>query len=740
MTTTNLAASRLRHALLLTASALAILPGYALAQYDPHAHHDHAAAIPDNQTPSDAPPVATDSVELEQINIVGRHAPMNLVPSSNTVAEEDIASALISTSDTARLFQNTPGIALQTSGGVSALPVVNGLSADRVRTIVNGMNVTASCANFMNPPLSYFDPRAVKNARLVAGITPVSMGGNSIAGTISVSSADPVFAPPDESVVYGGWLSAFYRSNGDGFGTNAHAFAATGDFSLSYTGAFTRSNNYKDGAGSEVGSSLYKAHNHLLRAAARHENHQFGVDLGWQKIPYQGFVNQRMDMTDNSGFSVNASYAGDFDWGTLEGRLYRHNVRHSMDMLDDKRAIGMGPMPMETRGNDTGANVKATIDTFENQVVRIGGEYHRYRLDDWWPPVPGSMMMGLDEFWNINGGERDRFALFGEVETQWSPAWITQIGARYEYVRTDTGPVMDYNHGTVSPEEAAFNALNRERDDHNIDLTATARYEPSAAHAFEFGVARKTRSPNLYERYAWSTGNMAMSMINWFGDLNGYVGDPDLDPEVAHTLRASFEWHDPAGDGWRVKATGYYTRVQDYINAEWIGIGMDGRAQLRFVNHDAELYGVDLEAAKYLGERHGDWQLRAVFSHVVGKDLDTGGDLYNIMPPNLLLALDHKLGNWSSTIELQAVAGKDRVDAVRLEEETDAYALVNIRTSYTYENIRFDIGIDNLFDEDYTPPLGGLSAILFRETGNEASASKAHGPGRSFNVGMRVEF
>lgn len=33
-------------------------------------------------------------------------------------------------------------------------------------------------------------------------------------------------------------------------------------------------------------------------------------------------------------------------------------------------------------------------------------------------------------------------------------------------------------------------------------------------------------------------------MINWFGDANGYVGDPGVRPEVVHTVSTSFALHD----------------------------------------------------------------------------------------------------------------------------------------------------------------------------------------------------
>lgn len=69
-----------------------------------------------------------------------------------------------------------------------------------------------------------------------------------------------------------------------------------------------------------------------------------------------------------------------------------------------------------------------------------------------------------------------------------------------------------------------------------------ARYTADRNQTYEFGYARKRAHPNLYERYFWSFGGMAMNMINMVGDGNGYVGNVDLKPEVAHTISATADW------------------------------------------------------------------------------------------------------------------------------------------------------------------------------------------------------
>lgn len=98
--------------------------------------------------------------------------------------------------DTARLLSGTPGLNLISNGGVSSLPDIHGLADDRLKIVVDGMEVTSACSNHMNPPLSYMDSSKVEKIEVWSDITPVSAGGDNIGGVISVKSAPPVFAEP----------------------------------------------------------------------------------------------------------------------------------------------------------------------------------------------------------------------------------------------------------------------------------------------------------------------------------------------------------------------------------------------------------------------------------------------------------------------------------------------------------------------------------------------------------------
>jgi len=712
------------------------------------------SAIWNNAAAQDAAPMVLPETPLMTVVVVGSPETADADLGSVVLDTAALQSMRAATSDTASLLRDVPGVSLQGAGGVSSLPVIHGLADDRLRIKVDGMDLISACGNHMNPPLSYIDPTRVGSVEVFAGIAPVSSGGDSIGGTIVVDSPAPEFAAAGQGTLLKGEAGTFYRSNGNARGANVSATVAGENLSVTYSGSTAQSGNYTAGGdfkpaglayvqtaqslynsttwlpGDEVGSSQYKSINQSLGFALRHDNHLLDLKLGYQHIPYQGYPNQRMDMTDNTSTQVNLRYKGRYDWGGLEARVYREHTQHEMNFLEDKAFWynGNAPgMPMNTDGRNTGVVVKGDIDLSARDLLRVGTEYQRYRLDDWWP-ASGTGGMSPNTFWNINNGQRDRYAVFSEWEAQWTPQWLSLLGVRHETVSMDAGPVQGYNTGgTYAGDAAAFNASDRSRTDRNWDLTALARYTPARTRTVEFGYARKTRSPNLYERYTWSTGGMAMNMINLAGDGNGYVGNLDLKPEIAHTLSATFNWHDADQQDWELKVTPYYTYVNNYINARRCGTGdtnatggtfcnaanltaIDKFVFLKFANQDAQLYGFDVSGHFPLARNtgYGSFTANGVLSYVRGRTVDgTDDNLYNIMPLNAKLSVTQRLGGWRNTAEVHLVDAKSDVSAIRNEIATPGYALLNLRSSYAWKKARLDFGIDNVFDRLYYYPLGG---------------------------------
>lgn len=687
------------------------------------------------------PAMAQSATELPPIEVEA-DKPSDTLSTGTVLTGSDLASKVPATSDTARLLESIPGVSVYSAGGVSSLPVIHGLADDRLNLRVNGMPATASCPNHMNPTLSYIAPQNVGRIEVLPGITPVSAGGDSIGGTILVDSPDPLFAAQGQDLLVTGTLSTTYRSNSHAIAVGGDVTAATGNVSAKYAGSWTHAGDYhRGGDGAPERGSKYQIEDHAVTLAARHDRDLLEFQAGVQFSPYEGFPNQRMDLTENNSKFANGRYAGHFGWGQLDVNAYWRGVEHEMNFLDKVKSTGS--MPMNTESDEFGYGVKAEIPLTQRDTLRVGNEFQRYTLDDWWPPVAGTGM-APDTFWNIRNGERNRIGTFAEWEKQWTPRWGSLLGVRNDTVWTDTGDVVGYNTtmANYATDSAAFNAQDHAKTDVNFDLTALLRYQPDKISSFEGGYARKTRSPNLYERYTWSTGSMASSMNTWFGDGNGYIGDIDLKPEVAHTVSVSGDWHDPARKVWGFKVSPYYTYVQDYIDADlvanytgnWAGYGL-----YKFANHDAELFGVDISGNHELMDdiSLGRAVFKGSFSWVRGRNLDSGDNLYNIMPITVRLGVDHQLGGWTSGVEVQMVDSKDFVSSTRKENTTPAYALLNLRTGYAWDNIALTLAVENLLDKRYHEPLGGSDLTTLNPKPTETNV---YGVGRNVIAGVTVKF
>jgi iron complex outermembrane recepter protein len=655
---------------------------------------------------------------------------------------DTLAAGQISSSDTASLLN---GVDSAQAGGISGLPMIHGLGDDRIRTLVNGVPVASACPMHMNPPLSYIDPSNVASIEILPGVTPVRLGGDSIAGTIQVESAPPVFAASGDSIEHAGRLSTFYRSNSSALGGTAAISMASTNLSLGYQGSATRAGDYYDGVGERINASRFEALNSQFTAAYRSGGNLFEAQAALQNIPYQGFPNADMDMQENVAAFLNTRYTGGYEWGDLHINAYYDHIRHEMngnapDRYPPSLSItGFGEFPTRERGQDFGYRVEASILASARDTLRIGNELHVQTLDDRWPGAPAGMMF---DYVSLNGATRAQWGTFAEWERQWDGRWSTQFGVRNDTVRMDTGPVQGYDG--IDPQAASFNATHRARTDVNMDSTLLIRYQPDDWENYTVGFARKNRSPNLYERYAWGTNTLGT--VTWFGDGNGYTGNPGLKPETADTASVSGHWHDPDGRPWQLQVTSYFSRVQNYIGVLPLcapGCSGTPASQLMFANQAARLYGADVNAAYTLSDDAvgGVFRIRGSTGYTHGEDLSTRTPLYQVMPLHGTVALEHDRGAWSSALKFSVVARNNDVDPIRNEPSTAGYSLVDLRTAHEWRNLRLDFAITNLLDRQFATPLGGTwQSALYPPGYAGATFRPLPAPGRSLNTGFSLKF
>lgn len=698
---------------------------------------------------------------------------------SNQINKQQIDEQSASATDLVDIIADSPSVSVNQAGGVSGFPVIRGIADNRLNVQVDGMQLVASCPNHMNTPLSYVSPAQAESVEIYPGITPVSVGGDSIGGAILVKTSDPVFAPKGEQITQGEF-GAYYRSNGAANGQNFSIMTASDKLNLSYDGSIAKSNNYyaaepfktfttstnaaagtefTDGtegtltAQDEVAGTAYKVINHNFSAAYKvDEDSVLKATVTKQVTPYEQYPNQRMDMTANDSTKVNLGYDRSMSWGELSLQAYHEEVDHQMAFMDYKI---QKQMPMATQSHTNGFKVAGDVFLSDSSTLLVGSEIQQFILDDYWAPNPASAGMSPNTFWNVNNGTRDRYALFAEMEQQLNSAWKTRIGARFEQVQMDADEVQGYHDSdtfnkkngktAVTNEQSqsnAFNAAERSQTDHNLNLTALASYQHSESLDIDIGLARQVRSPNLYERYTWSTWSMPAVMNNFNGDGNGYVGDINLTPETAYTLSSNFDWHSTDKKQWGLQVMPYFSYVKDYIDAVAVSYTPEQYNVLQYRNQDARMYGVDVAAKMLLGKHQsGEWSAQANLNYARGINTETNDDLYNIMPLNATFTLMQHYKRWQNAIEVVMVDAKDDVSMLRNELQTAGYSLVNLKFSYTLKALRIDFGIDNLFDRAYDLPTGGAYVGEGRTMAiNGIPMLSVPGAGRSIYMGVNLKF
>ncbi|MBT7482796.1 MAG: TonB-dependent receptor plug domain-containing protein, partial [Nitrosomonadales bacterium] len=640
----------------------------------------------------------------------------------------------IMSNDTGKLIDNFLGGNSIHNGGFSSLPMIQGLSDDRIKIKIDGMDLIASCANHMNAPLSYSDPVNIKNISVLAGLSAVDQGGDNIGGVIKIDTVKPIFSV-DENQIFSGQFGTKYKSNNKTISANISLNTADQDTALSYFGSYVKAENYYAGGtfkdaglaasdrgwldSDEVGSTAYKNQNHQVSFSKVIDNEIYQVIAAYHDSPYENFDNQRMDSVGNKNYQLNLSQKGEYEWGKLTSRIYVDDTNHKHNFGPDKQYTYNNMsgqsygMPMEADGITAGLAVDTEIFLNDQDTLKVGSEIQYYQLDDTWASNSGEGMMTGNAFLNINNGKRNRFDIYGQLDSLWTENWITSLGARLGIVQTDSDDVHGYNQtNNMSSNQLAdsdtFNASKRKKTDENIDISLLTRYNMEEDSSIELGYSMKTRSPNLYQRYTWSTWTMAANMNNLYGDGNGYVGNIDLEPETAHKIGLVLN-HQDDNKNWRIKINPYYTYISDYIDANVIANRGDGYRNLKFDNQTATIYGLDVGADMHLFQtlNFGNFNLLSKFNYQKGRNTDADTDLYNMMPPNLTLAINQNVGSWNNSLSMLLVDKKDNANSTRQERETAGFTKFDFVTSYQWESVSIIGEVENILDKSYADPLGG---------------------------------
>lgn len=641
-------------------------------------------------------------------------------PTEHTFGSEHLRSP-----DTAAMVRNLPGAAIVRNGSQTGILQLRGLSGDRLGVRVDGMTITPACPNHMDPPLHYAHPSRGDLVEMFAGISPVSAGSDQIGGSLSMKSAAPVFSE-DPSFLTKGALGASFLGSQDAAMLNADLTLANDKASLRYRGSAVTADDLRYPGGT-VSASGYDNTSHDITTAWRTAGGYLAVDLGFSATRDAGTPALPMDMIKDDAWRFGLTQNETHDWGTVENRLYVHDIDHLMDNFT-MRPVVPGAMAMESPSSsrDYGWRGDVTLPRGENKL-RTGIDLHRNEFEA--EQVARATGQRRDTF---NDNRRSRIGAYADWEQKHAEHWSSRIGVRGDAVMSDAGQVNNeiMNMGAIKADMEKFNAADRSFTDVLPAATAALRFAPDENTGIELAAALKSRAPSLVERYLWTPLNASAGLA----DGRTYLGNLDLDPETSLQLALALT---RKGEQWNAGITPFYQSVDDYI----LGMPIDrkdgnGKTVLQYDNIDrAELYGFELTGGWRFTE---ELALDGSVSHVRGRNKDTGDDLYRIAPLRGIFDLGYQRDSWESHLEWVWADAQNRVSDLQDEESSPGYGILNLRLAKTFSGaVRVEVGVENLLDKRYADHLGGVNRV----TGSDlAVGERIPGAGRFAYASVSWEF
>ena len=649
----------------------------------------------------------------------GPHMLEPLIVSDRTVtdawstADFVVESQHLRMQDSADMLKNLPGAAIVRNGSQTGIVQLRGLSGDRIAVRVDGMNIAPACPNHMDPPLHYASPVGGERVCMIAGIGPVSEGGDHIGGSLTINRPDPKFAQ-DQPRLFTGNLGAAWRGSQDAISLTADSNVANRDVSLQYRGSWASGNDLRF-PGGRVRDTGYDITQHEITNAWRTPGGFVAVDMGFSVTRDSGTPALPMDMIEDDSWHIGIRQRETLPWGTVENRLYMFDIDHLMDNYSLRPAMAAMRMKGPAASRNFGWVGEVELP-FGSSKVHAGIDLYRNEFE-------ARQVMVSSGAWRdtFRDNSRNRAGAYLDWEKDWTDKWSTRLGLRTDIVATDAGRVRNgFGPPAVYAEAAAFNASNRSFTDVLVDVMAGLQFKPDASTTWELGLAMKNRAPSLLERYLWTPANASAGLA----DGRTYLGNLGLDPETSFQVGLGLA---KQGDKWDAKMTPFYQIVDNYIQGMPIARrDAANKPVMQFQNIDqAELYGFELAAGYAISD---SWRIDSTLSYVSGRNLDTGDNLYRIAPLRGLLDLSYRHQDWESHLELAWASAQDDVSRIQDESPTPGYGLLNLRLARQFKyGLRFECGIENLFDKRYADHLGGVNRVAGSDV---AMGAKIPGAGR----------
>jgi len=672
---------------------------------------------------------ADDELREETVTIYGTSNPLPVFdyPGQVTVVDRDALETLAPSSISDAL-RDVPG--LDFAGGprrTGELPTIRGLSGQNVLILLDGARQSFTSAH---DGRFFVDPELIGTAEVVRGPASALYGSGAVGGVLAFESVDADDLLDDDEV-WGARARIGYQSvNEESLAsitayTRQGAFDGVASFGIRQSGDIELASGADLPSDDDIQTALVKGSYAVTDALT--------VEGSWQR-----FSNTAIEPNNGQGIA-----------GTGNGVLDR-NVEK--DITTDTFRLGVNYNPEANDWFDLGFTAYQTssdVDEFDATIPRTTvrdiettGVSLRNASRFSFGPAETTLTIGGDWYKDeqvgtddettdgtrggVPNGESEFMGVFAQVEAIVATdvgQFVVIPGVRFDSFESSSSiaPTQDNSDDAVSPRFAASFAPEGAEWLRLFGSYAEGFRAPSINELYLDGVHFSIPHPVLFNP---AGGSFVLSP-------NNFIPNPDLVPEETQTVEfgagVDFKKIFVESDRFQAKVSYFETEADELIN---LSVNVAPAATCFAppffepcnwgTSESANVDNAELEG--WEGELHYDsdrFFARASFSSIEGTNLADGSDLGSLTPDRTAVNLGLKIPEWNSLVGARVQHASDFKQRVSdgaggftLQDERDGYMVVDLYATWRpemVEGLRLDVGVDNVFDEDYERVFAGVS-------------------------------
>ncbi len=669
----------------------------------------------------------TSTLPMETITVYATATPLAAIdyPGQVSVITRDVIEAF-SPSAMSDLLRDVPGVDF--TGGprrTGETPSIRGLSGENVLVLLDGARQSFLSAH---DGRFFIDPELVRTAEVVRGPSSALYGSGAVGGVMAfetVRASDLL----NGSEGYGARIRSGYQSVNDEMFSTLTAYARSGDVDLIGSVGVRESGDITLGSGADLPSddSIDNAMAKLTWSAS--ESLEF--DVSWQR-----FANTAIEPNNGQGTAATGNELQDRD---VEKEVVSDTLRAGLrynptsDWVDARLTVYQSNSSVDEFDPTTGRRILRDIET--NGLSLRNNTYFDFK------GLTLTATAGVDWFEDSQVGTDNTAADGNRAGVPNGNSAFTGVFAQLE---ADIDRPLGLPGSLLLIPTLRVDSFDTETDsgapdqsDEQWSPRFAASYAPVDSFRAFASYSEGFRAPSINELYLEGV-HFAVPHPTLFNPRQGqfvfvnnnFEPNAALTPEISSTVEVgmslNFDGVIDTGDNLQAKLSTYQSDIEDLINLE-VDFAYNASCfqppffpcsagTTRSSNvASAEISGVEAE----LAYTRDDWYLRATYGTVEGTDNSTGEDVGALFPDRLALDIGFNLSSQNARVGTRIQLAEDfarrELDGngqLSVVETRASYAVLDLYATWQpaqISGLRIDLGIDNLFDENYERVFAGVS-------------------------------